>query len=250
MGRTMRMPWPNLIAAALCLGGCLGGPAASAAGSATPSDRHAEARRDMVADQLRARGIANEKVLAAMGRVPRHEFVPLPLRLLAYADRPLPIGHDQTISQPYIVAFMTEALKPAPTDRVLEIGTGSGYQAAVLAELVAKVYTIEIVPPLGERARADLARLKYDNVQVRIGDGYEGWPEHAPFDAIIVTCSPEHVPAPLVEQLRDGGRMIIPVGDVRSGQALYLLEKRGARVVQRAVMPVRFVPMTGRAQGR
>jgi protein-L-isoaspartate(D-aspartate) O-methyltransferase len=243
MDATMRVPWPNRIVAALCLGGCLGVHAA-------PDDRYAEPRRDMVANQLRARGIANQAVLSAMGRVPRHEFVPTLLRRLAYSDRPLPIGHDQTISQPYIVAFMTEALKPAPTDKVLEIGTGSGYQAAVLAELVAEVYTIEIVPSLGERARADLARLKYGNVHVRIGDGYEGWPAHAPFDAIIVTCSPEHVPRPLVEQLRDGGRMIIPVGNEASGQELVLLEKRGTTVVQRAVMPVRFVPRTGRAQGR
>ncbi|MDH5263178.1 MAG: protein-L-isoaspartate(D-aspartate) O-methyltransferase [Betaproteobacteria bacterium] len=243
----MKALGPILLLAALCLGGCLDGPAVAAAGQA---DHHAEARRLMVEDQLRARGIRNAKVLAAMGRVPRHEYVPAPLHALAYADRPLPIGHGQTISQPFIVAFMTEALDPASTDRVLEIGTGSGYQAAVLAELVARVYTIEIVPPLGERARADLARLKVDNVEVRVGDGYEGWPEQAPFDAIIVTCSPEKVPQPLVDQLRDGGRMVIPVGEVRGEQVLYLLEKRGTRVVQRAILPVRFVPMTGKAQGR
>ncbi|MGE0356060.1 MAG: protein-L-isoaspartate(D-aspartate) O-methyltransferase [Burkholderiales bacterium] len=204
----------------------------------------------MVSRQLRSRGIADARVLEAMGRVPRHEFVPPALHPSAYGDFPLPIGHGQTISQPYIVAFMTEALRPRPTDRVLEIGTGSGYQAAVLAGLVAEVFTIEIVAPLGERARRDLARLGYGNVRVRIGDGYEGWPEHAPFDAIIVTCSPEHVPRPLVEQLKDGGRMIIPVGEAGIGQELYLLEKRGGKVVQRAVMPVRFVPMTGRAQER
>jgi protein-L-isoaspartate(D-aspartate) O-methyltransferase len=169
---------------------------------------------------------------------------------LAYADRPLPIGHGQTISQPFIVAFMTEALKPAPADKVLEIGTGSGYQAAVLAELVAQVYTIEIVKPLGERAREDLARLGYANVHVRVGDGYEGWPENAPFDAIIVTCSPEQVPQPLVDQLREGGRMVIPVGTQAGGQDLYLLEKRGGKVVKQAILPVRFVPMTGKAQGR
>lgn len=233
-----------------CLACSFAGVATAAGGSASEGDRYAEPRRDMVDRQLRARGIENPHVLAAMGRVPRHEFVPAPLRGSAYGDFPLPIGHGQTISQPYIVAFMTEALRPAPTDRVLEIGTGSGYQAAVLAELVAKVYTIEIVAPLGERARTDLARLKYDNVQVRIGDGYAGWPESAPFDAIIVTCSPAHIPAPLVQQLRDGGRMIIPVGDARSGQELYLLEKRGTKVEQRAVLPVRFVPMTGRAQER
>ncbi len=246
----MRISWPIAVLVALVLGSGLPCRAVAAGGTVAQVDRFTEPRREMVERQLRARGIANPKVLAAMGRVPRHEFVPVPLRGSAYGDFPLPIGHGQTISQPYIVAFMTEVLRPAATDRVLEIGTGSGYQAAVLAELVAKVYTIEIVAPLGERAREDLARLRYENVHVRIGDGYEGWPAQAPFDAIIVTCSPEHVPAPLVQQLRDGGRMIIPVGDARSGQHLYLLEKRGNRVEKRAVLPVRFVPMTGRAQER
>ena len=235
--------------AALLVGTGLAGPGAAAGDTPIPAERFALSRSEMVAQQLRARGIADARVLEAMGRVPRHEFVPPLLRGFAYADRPLPIGHDQTISQPYIVAFMTEALRPAPTDRVLEIGTGSGYQAAVLAELVAQVLTIEIVAPLGERARDDLARLGYRNVQVRVGDGYEGWPEHAPFDAIIVTCSPEHVPRPLVEQLRDGGRMIIPVGSQALGQELYLLEKRGGKIERRSVLPVRFVPMTGKAQG-
>jgi protein-L-isoaspartate(D-aspartate) O-methyltransferase len=243
MDGTMRVSWPVLLVAALCLG-------AVPEGRAVAADDHAEARREMVDTQLRPRGIRNAKVLEAMGKVPRHEFVPFLLRSLAYRDRPLPIGHGQTISQPFIVAFMTEALNPAPADKVLEIGTGSGYQAAVLAELVAKVYTIEIVAPLGERARADLARLGYGNVKVRIGDGYEGWPEHAPFDAIIVTCSPTKVPQPLVDQLRDGGRMIIPVGEEDGVQELVLMEKRGTAVMQRAVMPVRFVPMTGRAEGR
>jgi protein-L-isoaspartate(D-aspartate) O-methyltransferase len=246
----MRVLWPTLMLAALFPGGCLEERAVAADGDAKQAERYAEARGEMVAQQMRARGIVDAKVLAAMGRVPRHEFVPAAVRGQAYADRPLQIGHGQTISQPFIVAFMTQALNPAPTDRVLEIGTGSGYQAAVLAELVAKVYTIEIVQPLGERARADLARLGYRNVDVRIGDGYEGWPEEAPFDAIIVTCSPERVPAPLVTQLREGGRMIIPVGEAGGAQELYLLEKRGTKVVQSAVMPVRFVPMTGRAQGR
>ena len=236
-----------LLLVAICLGGCLGERATAVAGEGARAGRDAE-RREMVARQLRARGIADERVLAAMERVPRHELVPPGVRDQAYADRPLPIGHEQTISQPFIVAFMTQALRPAPGDRVLEVGTGSGYQAAVLAELVARVYSIEIVAPLGERARRDLERLGYRNVEVRIGDGYEGWPEHAPFDAIIVTCSPEHVPAPLVAQLREGGRMIIPVGETHGEQALYLLEKRGRRVVQRAVLPVRFVPMTGRAR--
>ncbi len=243
----MRVPWTVLLAMAVCLGAIPCGRALAAGGQ---PGGDAEARREMVETQLRPRGIRNEKVLAAMGKVPRHEFVPSVLRGFAYLDRPLPIGHGQTISQPFIVAFMTQALEPAPADKVLEIGTGSGYQAAVLAELAAKVYTIEIVEPLGERARADLARLGYRNVQVRIGDGYEGWAEHAPFDAIIVTCSPAKVPQPLVDQLRDGGRMIIPVGEEGGVQELVLLEKRGGRVVQRAVMPVRFVPMTGKARQR
>jgi protein-L-isoaspartate(D-aspartate) O-methyltransferase len=250
MKSSLRALLPSVLLAMSLVGGAAGGRVAAAERDAVQPDSYLQARREMVASQLRARGIANERVLSAMERVPRHEFVPDLIRGLAYTDRPLPIGHDQTISQPFIVAFMTEALKPMPTDRVLEIGTGSGYQAAVLAELVARVYTIEIVAPLGERARADLARLKVDNVQVRIGDGYEGWPEHAPFDAIIVTCSPERVPAPLVAQLRDGGRMIIPVGESPGAQSLYLLEKRGGKVEQRAVLPVRFVPMTGRAQER
>ena len=246
----MGASWKTLLLTTLCLGGCLAKPVLAADKPGAPADGYAEARREMVARQLKLRGISHAKVLEAMGRVPRHEFVPLMLRSAAYADRPLPIGHDQTISQPYIVAFMTEALDPKPADRVLEIGTGSGYQAAILAGLVAQVYTIEIVAPLGERARKDLERLGYRNVHVRVGDGYEGWPAHAPFDAIIVTCSPEHVPQPLVDQLRDGGRMIIPVGDPVIGQELVLLEKRGGQVVRREVMPVRFVPMTGKAQER
>jgi protein-L-isoaspartate(D-aspartate) O-methyltransferase len=203
----------------------------------------------MIAEQLIARGIQDERVLAAMRAVPRHEFVPAELRDRAYDDRPLPIGHGQTISQPYIVAFMTEALRVQPTDRVLEIGTGSGYQAAVLGKLAAKVYSIEIVEPLAERARADLARLGFTNVHVRAGDGYRGWPEAAPFDAVVVTCAPEHVPQPLVEQLQEGGRMIIPVG-YAYGQRLYLVEKRAGKVEQRAVLPVMFVPMTGESQRR
>jgi len=246
----MKPSWPIPLVAALCLTGCPEEQAAAVEGQAANADHHAQARREMVANQIRARGVENPMVLAAMGRVPRHEFVPSGLHSLAYADRPLPIGHGQTISQPFIVAFMTEALRPAPVDKVLEIGTGSGYQAAVLAEIVAQVYSIEIVKPLGERAREDLARLGYANVHVRVGDGYEGWPENAPFDAIIVTCSPEQIPQPLVDQLRDGGRMIIPVGTQAGGQDLYLLEKRGGKVVKQSILPVRFVPMTGKAQGR
>jgi len=207
----------------------------------------AESRRQMVEEQLAGpyRGITNTRVLAAMGKVLRHELVPVAQRAQAYADRPLPIGHGQTISQPYIVAFMTERLEPKPTDKVLEIGTGSGYQAAVLAELVAKVYTIEIVEPLARRADADLKRLGYSNVMVRAGDGYKGWPDAAPFDAVIVTCAPDHVPQPLVDQLREGGRMIIPVGSLGI-QELYVLQKKGGKVEKRAVLAVRFVPMTGK----
>jgi protein-L-isoaspartate(D-aspartate) O-methyltransferase len=210
------------------------------------ADRHAAARQRMVEEQLAAPGrdITNRRVLAVMGQVPRHEFMPADTRRLAYADHALPIGHDQTISQPYIVAFMTEKLDPKPTDRVLEIGTGSGYQAAVLAGLVARVFTIEIVEPLALRAGADLKRLGYTNVTVRAGDGYKGWPDAAPFDAIIVTCAPDHVPQPLVDQLKEGGRMIIPVGPAFD-QSLYLLEKKGGKVQRSAVLPVRFVPMTG-----
>lgn len=205
-------------------------------------------RLRMVRDQLESpsRGITNARVLAAMRRVPRHEFVPAELRGLAYEDRPLPIGYSQTISQPYIVAIMTERLEPQPTDRVLEVGTGSGYQAAVLAELVAEVYTIEIVEPLADRAAADLGRLGCTNVHVRAGDGYRGWPEEAPFDAVIVTCAPEAVPQPLVDQLAEGGRMIIPVGPLHN-QQLILLRKQDGELERKAVLPVRFVPMTGEA---
>jgi protein-L-isoaspartate(D-aspartate) O-methyltransferase len=203
----------------------------------------------MIREQLvgAGRNITNARVLAVMEKVPRHEFVPEQQRNRAYEDRALPIGHDQTISQPYIVAFMTEQLDPQPTDRVLEIGTGSGYQAAVLAQLVAEVYSIEIIEPLAQHAEADLKRLGYTNIHVRAGDGSQGWPEAAPFDAIIVTCAPEKVPPSLVEQLRDGGRMIIPVGPMGE-QELVLLRKRGEQLEQRAVLSVRFVPMTGGAE--
>jgi protein-L-isoaspartate(D-aspartate) O-methyltransferase len=193
------------------------------------------------------RDITNRQVLAALSEVPRHEFVPANMRSAAYQDQPLPIGFGQTISQPYIVAFMTQVLDPKPTDRVLEIGTGSGYQAAVLSRLVAEVYTIEIIEELAHRAAADLRRLGFTNVMVRAGDGHRGWPEAAPFDAIIVTCAPDAIPPALVAQLRVGGRMVIPVGDLFSGQDLYLLRKNADGTVERrAVLPVRFVPMTGK----
>lgn len=212
-------------------------------------DPWAAARQRMVDAQLAGPGrdISNPRVLAAMAKVPRHDFVPPDQRDFAYQDRPLPIGYGQTISQPYIVAFMTEALAPQPTDRVLEVGTGSGYQAAVLAGLVAEVFTLEIIEPLAQRAEATLRRLGITNVRVRAGDGYRGWPEHAPFDAIIVTCAPEAVPPPLVAQLKNGGRMIIPVGAYT--QSLVLLENRDGSLHERDVLPVRFVPMTGEAAG-
>jgi len=204
-------------------------------------------RQKMVEEQLKPRGIHDERVLAAMAKVPREAFVPENLRAQSYADSALPIGHDQTISQPFIVAYMTEQLRLQPSDRVLEIGTGSGYHAAVLAELAKEVYTVEIVEPLAKDASARLARLDYNNAHVKIGDGYQGWPEVAPFDAIIVTCAPDKVPEPLAQQLKEGGRMIIPVGSGMMDQQLYLLEKTNGELAQRAILPVRFVPMAGEA---
>ncbi len=211
-------------------------------------DPFTNARQRMVDWQLQGmgRGITNSRVLEVMRQVPRHEFVPRSLQSEAYDDRPLPIGHSQTISQPYVVAFMTERLEPKPTDRVLEIGTGSGYQAAVLSPLVAKVYTIEIVASLAAEAAARLKNLGYTNVIVRAGDGYRGWPEAAPFDSIIATCAPEHVPQPLIDQLKEGGLMILPVGPTIA-QDLVLLTKRKGQLERRSVLPVRFVPMTGEA---
>lgn len=195
--------------------------------------------------------ITDARVLEAMRSVPRHLFVPRELRSHAYEDRPLAIGHGQTISQPYIVALMTELLDPSAEDTVLEVGTGSGYQAAILAVLVDAVYSIEIVEPLGVRARGAIAEAGADNVHLRVGDGYAGWPEAAPFDAIIVTAAPDHVPQPLVDQLAVGGRMVIPVGDAWATQELMLLEKTAEGELRRKrVMPVRFVPLTGdRADG-
>jgi protein-L-isoaspartate(D-aspartate) O-methyltransferase len=206
-----------------------------------PSDFAAQ-RQQMVQRQLVARGISEQRVLDAMAKVPREEFVSPESRVASYEDGPLPIGYGQTISQPYIVAFMTEQLRPKTSDRVLEVGTGSGYQAAILAELVSEVYSIEIVEPLAKSAEATLQRLGYKNVHVKFGDGYKGWPETGPFDAIIVTCAPDKVPQPLVDQLKDGGRMVIPVGE-RFAQQLYLLEKKDGQLKQSATLPVRFVPM-------
>jgi protein-L-isoaspartate(D-aspartate) O-methyltransferase len=204
------------------------------------------ARREMVSHQIEARGVSDPRVLEAMRTVPRHRFVSSELQGRAYADHPLPIGLGQTISQPYIVAAMTELLQPEPTDRVLEIGTGSGYQAAILSRLVAHVYTIEILPDLAKRAAATLADLGYDNVTVSTGDGYRGIPDEAPFDGIIVTAAPAEIPQPLIDQLAVGGRLVIPVGSFF--QELKLLEKSEQGVASRSIFPVRFVPMTGEAQ--
>jgi protein-L-isoaspartate(D-aspartate) O-methyltransferase len=215
--------------------------------AAVPREGRAAERDAMVREQIEARGVKDPAVLAAMRAVPRHEFVPADLRRHAYRDSPLPIGHEQTISQPYIVAFMTEALRLRAGEKVLEIGTGSGYQAAVLQALGCKVFSIEIVAPLAERAAETLRATGYE-VRVRAGDGYQGWPEEAPFDAVIVTAAPDHVPQPLVDQLRVGGRMILPVGE--ASQDLVLLEKTATGTTERRVLPVRFVPMTGTAQER
>jgi protein-L-isoaspartate(D-aspartate) O-methyltransferase len=201
-------------------------------------------RRRMVDEQLRARDISNARVLDAMLTVPRHLFVPETQRANAYDDSPLPIGHGQTISQPYIVAFMTEALDIAPSHRVLEIGTGSGYQAAVLGTLAKDVFTIEIVPPLAERARDTLSALGYRNIHVRIGNGYLGWPEHSPYDRIMVTAAPDEVPPALLQQLKVGGLMAIPVGTVT--QELRILRRTVTGTETLRTLPVRFVPMTSK----
>ena len=207
-----------------------------------------DARRDrMVEDEIVRAGVTSPRVIRSMRETPRHEFVPLNVRDRAYFDMALPIGWGQTISPPFIVAYMTESLEPEATDKVLEIGTGSGYQAAVLSPLVSEVYTIEIVKPLGQRAARTLKRLKYDNVFAKVGDGYQGWPEHAPFDKIIVTCSPEKVPPKLVEQLREGGRMLVPVGE-RYQQTLYAFTKQDGKLTNSSLLPVLFVPMTGQAE--
>ncbi|MEN6459596.1 MAG: protein-L-isoaspartate(D-aspartate) O-methyltransferase [Thermoguttaceae bacterium] len=205
------------------------------------------ARNKMVDEEIVAAGVANKRVIQAMRDTVRHEFVPVNLRKAAYYDMALPIGEAQTISPPFVVAYMTEQLDPQPGDKVLEIGTGSGYQAAVLSKLVREVYTIEIVEKLGRKAEQTLKRLHYDNVHVKVGDGYQGWPEHAPFDKIIVTCSPEKAPPALVAQLKEGGRMVIPVGE-RYQQTLYLLKKVHGKMVSEALQATLFVPMTGKAE--
>jgi protein-L-isoaspartate(D-aspartate) O-methyltransferase len=207
-------------------------------------DPYAAKREQMVREQIRARGVHDEATLQAMRNVQRHLFVPESLKGFAYEDYPLPIGYGQTISQPYIVAYMTEVVEPQADYRVLEIGTGSGYQAAVLAEIVDSVYTIEIVKELAEGARERLQRLHYNNVVVRYGDGYAGWKEHAPFDAIIVTAGAEEIPPPLFEQLREGGKMVIPVGSAHAVQSLILVSKKNGKLTRTNLMPVRFVPFT------
>ena len=212
-----------------------------AAGAAS---EYATERADMVTRQIAERGVRNEQVLSALRTVPRHEFVPDTEKPHAYRDTPLPIGHGQTISQPYIVALMTELVRPGKSDRVLEVGTGSGYQAAILAQIVQHVYTVEIEPELAQRAAGVLHKLGYDNVTVRSGDGYIGWAEHAPYDIVVVTAAPDHIPQPLIDQLKPGGRMIVPVGPVHAAQILRVLEKDANGVIlSKNVTPVRFVPL-------
>ena len=220
------------------------GPASwMCAGSESDSASYAKSRSEMVKKQIAARGISDKRVLAAMEKVARHRFVPEELRGHAYGDYPLPIEAGQTISQPYIVALMTELADIGKEDTVLEIGTGSGYQAAVLGELAAHVYTIEIIDTLAATAKRRLEDLGYENVTVKPGDGYRGWPEHAPFDAIIVTAAPEKIPQPLIDQLAEGGKLVIPVGS--SSQQLVLLKKTDGKITQDSITPVIFVPMTG-----
>jgi len=241
--------WKWLILVLLLSIGILVNPECSGEGVRTVlgcEDEYIKARLEMVQTQIFRRGVRNPMVLKAMEKVPRHFFVPGKLRDLSYSDRPLPIGHRQTISQPYIVAYMTEQLELKGGEKVLEIGTGSGYQAAVLAEIAKEVYSIEILCPLLENARAVLKELGYSNLTLKCDDGYKGWEEHAPFDSIIVTAAPDHIPSPLIRQLKVGGKMIIPVGE--SYQELLLITKsKSGEIVQR-LLPVRFVPMTGKAQ--
>ena len=248
--RTDDRPGGSRHALALLAGLCL--PAAcfgTAWGSGPGNDRYQSEREEMVSEYIEKEGIKNSRVLEAMRTIPRHEFVAPNLRKSAYTDAALPIGHKQTISPPFIVAYMTELVDPQPEDRVLEIGTGSGYQAAVLSPLVKDVYSIEIVEPLGRQAAQRLKRLGYRNVTTKVGDGYQGWPEHAPFDKILVTCSPEDVPKPLVEQLKEGGKMIVPLGE-RYQQVFYLFEKKDGKLVRTRLLPTLFVPMTGISEER
>jgi protein-L-isoaspartate(D-aspartate) O-methyltransferase len=220
-----------------------------ASAAAQPSGDTKSQRLEMVKRQIAARGVKDKNVLAAMRKVRRHDYVPKDLRREAYSDWPLPIGYGQTISQPYIVAMMTELLKPKKTDRILEIGTGSGYQAAVLAEIVDEVWTIEIIKELGEKAKKILEEKYPKKVKAKVADGYYGWKEGAPFDGIIVTCAANNIPAPLVKQLKEAGRMVVPVGSLFYVQNLIVVEKKkGGDVITRNICPVAFVPMTGAIQ--
>lgn len=238
-----------LAIAAATLGGIIWGALLGGAAAPVPlygQDDPTRVERHLMVDrQIRARGVNSARVLAAMRRVPRHVFVPADLEHMAYADTPLPIGHEQTISQPYIVAYMTESLRLPPDAKVLDIGTGSGYQAAVLAEVARTVYSIEIVPELAASATERLRSLGYTNIRIRHGDGYQGWPEHAPFDGIIVAAAPNHIPPALVEQLAIGARLVIPVGD--RSQTMTIVTKTETGSTVEATFPVRFVPMTGGA---
>lgn len=212
--------------------------------SVVDEDTFTRQRKRMVEEQIAYRGVRDKRVLEAMESVPRHLFIPEEARSYSYYDQPVPIGYGQTISQPYIVAFMTELLQTGNNDVILEVGTGSGYQAAVLARLVKQVYSIEIIKDLGEEARQRLKQLGYANIEVMIGDGYKGWAEHAPFDAIIVTAAAEHIPQPLIDQLKAGGRMVIPVGGIYAVQDLMLITKdASSKVVKESIIPVRFVPL-------
>lgn len=210
-------------------------------------EKYAAERNAMVDKYIAPEGITNEAVLRAVRTVPRHMFVTPQFRAKAYVDQALPIGHKQTISPPFVVSYMTQVIDPKPEDKVLEIGTGSGYQAAILGQIVKQVFSIEIVEPLGKVAAERLKDLEYKNIQTRIGDGYKGWPEEAPFDKIIVTCSPEKVPQPLVDQLKEGGKMIVPLGE-RYQQVFYLFEKQEGKLVQTKLLPTLFVPMTGQSE--
>lgn len=215
-------------------------------GEETEEDIYTSRRLEMVEEQIVTRGVSDSLTLKSMRKVPRHLFIPESLRKYAYYDEPLPIGEDQTISQPYIVAIMTELLQLKGGEKVLEIGTGSGYQAAILAEIAAEVYTIEIVDILCESARELLGEMGYQNIQVRCADGYQGWPEAAPFDAVIVTAAPDHIPQPLVDQLKIGGRLVLPVGD--GYQELVRITRTKSGTKRENIIPVRFVPMTGEAE--
>ena len=237
MPRFLALPFSAVLGAGLSL--------SCGAREAPPDTVDWEVRRDlMVAGQIEARGVRDPRVLAALREVPRHRFVPESLLEQAYEDRPLPIGEGQTISQPYIVALMTELARPAPEDRALEVGTGSGYQAAVLSRLVREVYTVEILEPLGREAAERLRSLGYKNVTGRVGDGYGGWPEESPFDLILVTAAPERIPPALLLQLATGGRLVVPVGPAGAVQSLQLIEKdQNGKLHTREVLPVRFVPL-------